>query len=94
VQIRLYRIRVENIEEQDSHSIRALLRPAQKSGLVIGRAKFNVFVGRAETLIADHPELVAAARPLLKARQGGGAAGRRSRPRGSHAGSEKVHNCA
>src|SRR6266702_687407 len=38
-------------------------------GLVIGRAKFNVFATRAEELIADRPELVAAIRPLLAARK-------------------------
>jgi transposase len=43
--------------------------PLKNLGLVIGRAKFNVFVKRAETLIADHPELVAAVKPLLNARK-------------------------
>src|SRR5262249_39486691 len=38
-------------------------------GLVIGRAKFNVFAVRAEELIEDRPELIAAVGPLLKARQ-------------------------
>jgi transposase len=37
-------------------------------GLVIGRATFNVFAVRAEELIEDRPELVAAVRPLLEAR--------------------------
>jgi transposase len=37
-------------------------------GLVIGRATFNVFAVRAEQLIEDRPELVAAVRPLLEAR--------------------------
>jgi transposase len=37
-------------------------------GLVIGRAKFNVFAVRAEELIENRPELVAAVRPLLEAR--------------------------
>jgi transposase len=37
-------------------------------GLVIGRAKFDVFAVRAEELIEDRPELVAAVRPLLEAR--------------------------
>jgi len=37
-------------------------------GLVIGRANFNVFAVRAEELIEGRPELVAAVRPLLKAR--------------------------
>src|SRR5215472_13014704 len=38
-------------------------------GLVIGRATFNVFAVRAEELIENRPELVAAARPLLEARK-------------------------
>jgi transposase len=38
-------------------------------GLVIGRAKFNVFTVRAEELIKNRPELVAAVRPLLEARK-------------------------
>jgi hypothetical protein len=42
--------------------IRGLLK---NIGLVIGRAKFNGFAARAEELIEDHPELVAAIRPLL-----------------------------
>ena len=54
------------IKRDLENQIRGLLK---NLGLVIGRAKFNVFVGRAETLIADHPELVAAVRPLLKARK-------------------------
>ena len=37
-------------------------------GLVIGRAKLNVFAVRAEELIEGCPELMAAARPLLAAR--------------------------
>src|SRR4030088_2292910 len=37
-------------------------------GLVIGRGTFNVFAVRAEELIEDRPELVAAVRPLLEAR--------------------------
>ena len=37
-------------------------------GLVIGRGTFNVFAVRAEELIEDRPELAAAVRPLLKAR--------------------------
>jgi Transposase IS116/IS110/IS902 family len=35
---------------------------------VIGRAKFNVFAVRAEELIEGRPELIAAIRPLLEAR--------------------------
>ena len=38
-------------------------------GLVIGRAKFNVFAVRAEELIEDRPELIAAVGPLLAARK-------------------------
>ena len=37
-------------------------------GLVIGRGTFNVFAVPAEELIEDRPELVAAVRPLLEAR--------------------------
>jgi len=40
-------------------------RPFKNLGLVIGRATFNVF---AEELIEDRPNLVAAVRPLLEAR--------------------------
>jgi transposase len=38
-------------------------------GLVIGRATFNVFAVRAEELIENRPELIAAVRPLLEARK-------------------------
>src|SRR6266700_1110405 len=38
-------------------------------GLVIGRAKFNVFAVRAEELIENRPELIAVVEPLLKARK-------------------------
>jgi transposase len=38
-------------------------------GLVIGRAKMNVFAVRAGELIQDRPELAAAAAPLLKTRE-------------------------
>ena len=38
-------------------------------GLVIGRAKFNVFAVRAEELIEDRPDLIAAVGPLLEARK-------------------------
>jgi transposase len=48
------------------HRIRGLLKNV---GLVIGRAKFNVFAVRAEELIEDRPELIAIVGPLLKARQ-------------------------
>jgi transposase len=37
-------------------------------GLLIGRAKFNVFAMRAEELIEGRPELIAAIRPLPEAR--------------------------
>ena len=36
-------------------------------GLVIGRAKFNVFAVRAEELIEDRPEMITVVGPLLKA---------------------------
>ena len=45
--------------------VRGLLK---NLGLVIGRAKFNVFAVRAEELIEGRPELIAAIRPLLEAR--------------------------
>ena len=54
------------IKRDLENQIRGLLK---NLGLVIGRAKFNVFATRAEELIADRPELVAAVRPLLEARQ-------------------------
>jgi transposase len=38
-------------------------------GLVIGRAKMNVFAARAGELISDRPELAAAVEPLLLARE-------------------------
>ena len=45
-------------------------RPLLKNlGLVIGRAKINVFAVRAEELTEDRPELAAAVEPLLKARE-------------------------
>ena len=43
--------------------------PLENLGLVIGRAKFNVFAMRAEELIENRPELIAAVRPLLVARK-------------------------
>jgi transposase len=43
-------------------------QPSKNLGLVIGRAKFNVFAVRAEELIEGRPELIAAIRPLLEAR--------------------------
>jgi transposase len=54
------------IKRDLENQIRGLLKNV---GLVIGRAKFNVFAVRAEDLLEDRPELVAAVRPLLKARQ-------------------------
>src|SRR6266480_1912113 len=54
------------IKRDLENQIRGLLKNV---GLVIGRAKFNVFAVRAEELIADRPELMAVVRPLLKARQ-------------------------
>ena len=54
------------IKRDLENQIRGLLKNV---GLVIGRAKFNVFAVRAEELIEDRPELMAVVRPLLKARQ-------------------------
>src|SRR5947199_9938357 len=54
------------IKRDLENQIRGLLKNV---GLVIGRAKFNVFTMRAEELIEDRPELMAVVRPLLKARQ-------------------------
>jgi transposase len=54
------------IKRDLENQIRGLLK---NLGLVIGRAKFNVFAARAEELIEDRPELVAAVRPLLDARK-------------------------
>jgi transposase len=54
------------IKRDLENQIRGLLKNV---GLVIGRAKFNVFTMRAEELIADRPELIAVVGPLLKARQ-------------------------
>jgi transposase len=52
------------IKRDLENQIRGLLK---NIGLVIGRAKFNVFAARAEELIEGRPELVAAVRPLLEA---------------------------
>jgi transposase len=52
--------------KRDLDQIRGLLKNV---GLVIGRAKFNVFAVRAEELIEDRPELIAVVGPLLKARK-------------------------
>jgi len=54
------------IKRDLENQIRGLLK---NLGLVIGRAKFNVFAVRAEELIEDRPELVVVVRPLLKARK-------------------------
>jgi transposase len=54
------------IKRDLENQIRGLLKNV---GLVIGRAKFNVFTMRAEELIADRLELIAVVGPLLKARQ-------------------------
>jgi transposase len=53
------------IKRDLENHVRGLLK---NLGLVIGRAKFNVFAVRAEELIAGRPELIAAIRPLLEAR--------------------------
>ena len=53
------------IKRDLENHVRGLLK---NLGLVIGRAKFNVFAVRAEELIEGRPELVAAVRPLLEAR--------------------------
>src|ERR1700716_831071 len=53
------------IKRDLENQVRGLLK---NLGLVIGRAKFNVFAVRAEELIEGRPELVAAVRPLLVAR--------------------------
>src|SRR6516164_9588066 len=42
---------------------------ARTFGLVVGRAKFNIFGVRTEELIKDRPELAAVIRPLLAARK-------------------------
>src|SRR6516162_10209573 len=54
------------IKRDLENQVRGLLK---NLGLVIGRAKFDVFAVRAEGLIENHPELVAAVRPLLEARK-------------------------
>jgi transposase len=54
------------IKRDLENHVRGLLK---NLGLVIGRAKFNVFAMRAEELIAGRPELIAAIRPLLEARK-------------------------
>ena len=54
------------IKRDLENQIRGLLKNV---GLVIGRAKFNVFAVRAAELIEDRPELIAVVGPLLKARK-------------------------
>src|SRR5215813_5965364 len=54
------------IKRDLENQIRGLLK---NLGLVIGRAKMNVFVMRAVELIEARPELAAAVEPLLKARE-------------------------
>jgi len=54
------------IKRDLENQIRGLLK---NLGLVIGRAKMNVFSVRAEELIAGRPELAAAVEPLLQARE-------------------------
>ena len=54
------------IKRDLENQIRGLLK---NLGLVIGRAKFNVFAVRAEELIESRPALIAAVRPLLEARK-------------------------
>jgi transposase len=54
------------IKRDLENQVRGLLK---NLGLVIGRAKFDVFAVRAGHLIEDRPELVAAVRPLLEARK-------------------------
>src|SRR6202162_5912138 len=54
------------IKRDLENHVRGLLK---NLGLIIGRAKFNVFAVRAEELIENRPELIAAVRPLLVARK-------------------------
>ena len=54
------------IKRDLENQIRGLLK---NLGLVVGRAKFNVFGVRTEELIEDRPELAAVIRPLLAARK-------------------------
>jgi transposase len=49
------------IKRDLENQVRGLLK---NLGLVIGRAKFNVFAVRAEELIEDRPELIAVVGPL------------------------------
>ena len=54
------------IKRDLENQIRGLLK---NLGLVIGRAKMNVFAERAAAFVEDRPELVAAVEPLLKTRE-------------------------
>jgi transposase len=54
------------IKRDLENQVRGLLK---NLGLVVGRAKFNVFAVRAEELIEDRPELIAAIGPLLETRK-------------------------
>jgi transposase len=54
------------IKRDLENQIRGLLK---NLGLIIGRAKFNVFAVRTEELIEDRPELEAVIKPLLAARK-------------------------
>lgn len=54
------------IKRDLENQIRGLLK---NLGLIIGRAKMNVFVVRAKELIADNPALIAVIEPLLKTRE-------------------------
>jgi len=54
------------IKRDLENQVRGLLK---NLGLVIGRATGNIFAVRAEKLIVDRPELIAAVVPLLNARQ-------------------------
>ena len=53
------------IKRDLENQVRGLLK---NLGLIIGRARFNVFTVRAVDLIEGHPELTAVVRPLLMAR--------------------------
>lgn len=54
------------IKRDIENQVRGLL---QNFGLIIGRAKMNMFIVRATELIEEEPELAAAVAPLLKARE-------------------------
>jgi transposase len=54
------------IKRDLENHIRGLLK---NLGLVVGRAKFNIFAVRAGELIEDRPELIAVVGPMLKARE-------------------------